>query len=118
MLGGGMRQAGIIAAPGIIALTNMVERLAEDHKNAKLLADGLTQIDGIEVLNPVKTNMVYIDLSGLKWTGQQWIDSCKKLGWRARVRNPANIRLCTHYGIDREDIEVFLEGIKELALKK
>jgi threonine aldolase len=118
MLGGGMRQAGVIAAPGIIALTKMVERLAEDHENAKLLAEGLSQIDGIEVLNPIKTNMVYIDISGLKWTGRQWTDVCAKLGWRARVRNPDNIRLCTHYGIVREDIEVFLEGFTELALKR
>ena len=59
MLGGGMCQAGIIAAPGIIALKTMVNRLSEDHKNAKVLADGLEQINGIKVLNPVKTNMVY-----------------------------------------------------------
>jgi len=117
MLGGGMRQAGIIAAPGIIALTKMVDRLAEDHENAKLLAEGLRQIKGIKVLNPVMTNMVYIDISGLGWTGGDWIEACAKLGWRSRGRT-TTIRLCTHYGIEREDIEVFLEDIRKLAPKK
>jgi len=116
MLGGGMRQAGIIAAPGIIALTKMVDRLAEDHDNAKLLAEGLNQIEGIEVLYPVKTNMVYIEVSGLGWTGREWGEACAKLGWRSRGRSPT-IRLCTHYGIEREDIQAFLEGIGKLVPK-
>ncbi len=109
MLGGGMRQAGIIAAPGIIALTKMVDRLADDHENAKLLAEGLSQIKGIKVLNPVKTNMVYIDISGLGWAGPEWVEACAKIGWKSRGSPP--IRLCTHYGIEREDVEAFLEGI-------
>ena len=84
MLGGGMRQAGIIAAPGIIALTKMVDRLSEDHENAKILADGLREINGIKIINPVLTNMVYIDISELGWTGDQWIETCSKLGWKSR----------------------------------
>jgi len=116
MLGGGMRQAGIIAAPGIIALTKMVDRLAEDHENAKLLAEGLSQIKGIKVLNLVKTNMVYIDVSGLGWAGPEWVEACAKIGWKSRGSPP--IRLCTHYGIEREDIEAFLEGIVKLVPKK
>lgn len=116
MLGGGMRQAGIIAAPGIVALTKMVERLADDHENAKLLAEGLGRIDGIRILNPVMTNMVYIDVSGLGWTGQQWSEACTKIGWKSRGRG-TTIRLCTHYGIEREDIEAFLEGIGKLVPK-
>jgi len=117
MLGGGMRQAGIIAAPGIIALTRMVDRLAEDHENAKLLADGLSQIRGIRVLYPVKTNMVYIDISGLGWTGREWVEACEKLGWKSRGRS-TTIRLCTHYGIEREDIEAFLEGFRTLVSQR
>jgi threonine aldolase len=117
MMGGGMRQAGIIAAPGIISLTKMVDRLAEDHENAKLLADGLSQIKGIKILNRVDTNMVYIDFSSLGWTAQDWIDACAKIGWKSRGR-PSRTRLCTHYGIEREDIESFLEGMKKLVPKK
>ncbi|GAG63128.1 unnamed protein product, partial [marine sediment metagenome] len=63
MLGGGMRQAGILAAAGIIAIENMVERLGEDHKNARILGEGLVDIGGIKVdLETVQTNMVYFDL--------------------------------------------------------
>jgi len=117
MLGGGMRQAGIIAAPGIIALTKMVDRLAEDHENARLLAEGLSQMKGIRVLNPVRTNMVYIDVSGLGWTGREWVEACARLGWKSRGRS-TTIRLCTHYGIEREDIETFLDGIRKLIPRR
>ncbi|MFB0558787.1 MAG: low-specificity L-threonine aldolase [Candidatus Bathyarchaeia archaeon] len=115
MLGGGMRQAGIIAAPGIIALTKMVDRLADDHVNAKLLAEGLRKM-GIKILNPVLTNMVFIDVSSIGWTGDDWTNACAKLGWKSRGRSN-RIRLCTHYGIEMEDIEAFLEGIAKLTLK-
>ncbi len=66
MVGGGMRQAGVIAAAGIVALESMIDRLAEDHANAKLLAEGLAEIPGI-VLDPswIKTNIVFFDLSAM-----------------------------------------------------
>ena len=117
MLGGGMRQAGIIAAPGIIALTKMVDRLADDHENARILAEGLRKINGIEIKFPVLSNMVYIDLSGLGWTGREWGEACRKLGWTSRGSS-ATVRLCTHYGIERGDIEAFLDGINGIVPKK
>jgi threonine aldolase len=117
MLGGGMRQAGIIAAPGIIALTKMVDRLADDHENARVLAEGLRKIDGIEIKFPVLSNMVYIDLSGLGWTGREWGEACRKLGWTSRGSS-ATVRLCTHYGIEREDIEAFLDGMTGIVPNK
>ena len=117
MLGGGMRQAGIIAAPGIIAMTKMVDRLADDHENARILAEGLRKINGIGIKFPVLSNMVYIDLSGLGWTGREWGEACRKLGWTSRGSS-ATVRLCTHYGIEREDIEAFLDGITEIVPKK
>jgi threonine aldolase len=115
MLGGGMRQAGIIAAPGIVALTKMVDRLADDHANAKLLADGLCEM-GIKLQYPVKTNMAYINLSELGWTGKEWGEACAKLGWKTEGMKPT-LRLVTHYGIEREDIEAFLEGMAQLVPK-
>jgi len=111
MLGGGMRQAGIIAAPGIVALNSMVDRLADDHENAKVLAGGLERL-GFRILYPVETNMVYIDYSGLGWTAEEFLNKCHNLGWEARARGTST-RLCTHYGIDREDIDSFLEGLEE-----
>ena len=115
MLGGGMRQAGIIAAPGIIALTKMVDRLADDHVNAKILAEGLREL-GLKILNPVMTNMVFIDVSSIGWNGDDWINACVKLGWKSRGRSK-RIRLCTHYGIEREDITAFLEGMSKQTPK-
>jgi threonine aldolase len=112
MLGGGMRQAGIIAAPGIIALTKMVDRLKDDHDNAKLLADGLKKM-GFKILNPVQTNMVYVDFTPVSWKAEDWNRACERLGWRSRGSGTST-RLCTHYGIEREDIKSFLEGLKKL----
>ncbi len=112
MLGGGMRQAGIIAAPGIISLTQMVERLAEDHRNAKILAEGLSEL-GVKINNDVQTNMVYIDLTSIGWDRDKWIKSCSELGWKVRGGG-ANTRLVTHYGIEEEDIRSFLDGFGRL----
>jgi len=109
LLGGSMRQAGIIAAPGIIALTKMVDRLKEDHDNAKILAEGLKDL-GIEFRFPVKTNMLFIDYSGIGWDGDDWTKACADLGWKSRG-GPTGTRLCLHYGIEREDVEDFLEGL-------
>jgi threonine aldolase len=113
MLGGGMRQVGIIAAPGIIAITKMVDRLSDDHKNAKLLAKGLEKL-GLKVANKVMTNMVYItDFKDIGWTFDDWNKACTKLGWKTRKRGNGT-RLCTHYGIEEEDIRSFLEGLNKL----
>lgn len=109
MLGGGMRQAGIIAAPGQIALTKMVDRLKDDHKNAKILAEGLDRL-GIKINNDVQTNMVYIDYTTIGWNAEKWIRACSELGWKTRGRDK-DTRLVTHYGIEEEDIRNFLKGI-------
>ena len=118
MLGGGMRQAGVIAAPGIIALTQMVDRLEEDHVNARLLADGLQRL-GIKVLNPVRTNMVYIDFAELEWSGEDWVAACRQLGWKTRASG-SRTRLCLHYGIETSDIRTFLDGLNRIinSIKK
>ena len=112
LLGGSMRQAGIIAAPGVVALTTMVDRLAEDHENARILADGLEAL-GIGFRFPVKTNMLFIEYSEIGWSGEDWVEACTKLGWKSRG-GPTGARLCLHYGIEREDVEVFLEGLTPL----
>ncbi|MEW5721281.1 MAG: low-specificity L-threonine aldolase, partial [Chloroflexota bacterium] len=105
MVGGGMRQAGIIAAAGIVALETMVDRLADDHANARRLADGLANIPGI-ALEParMKTNIVFFDLSN-GMTARQLVERVAREGVLIGVAGERRFRAVTHYGIEREDID-------------
>ncbi len=105
MLGGGMRQAGIIAAAGVVALNTMVDRLAEDHENARVLAEGLAELPGI-VLDPkkVRTDIVIFDvISPIGADGL--VRALKAKGVLCNVAAPGRIRMVTHYGIVRSDVE-------------
>ena len=106
MLGGGMRQAGVIAAAGIIAIEKMVDRLKDDHANAKMLAKGLMSIPGIS-LDPtlVQTNIVLYDVSGLRIDGEQWCKKLNESGVKAGAVEANRVRMVTHRGIEKEDIE-------------
>ncbi len=116
MLGGGMRQAGILAAAGIIAIENMVERLAEDHKNARILGEGLADISGIKVdLETVQTNMVYFDLQGSGMDTFQFLPKLAEYNILGSPRPPTKVRLVTHYGIGEDDIYVTIKAIKKIA---
>ena len=111
-LGGAMRQAGIIAAGGIYALENNRERLRDDNENAKLLAEGMGNINGIEI-NPeyVETNIVLFKVSN--YTANKFAELMLKEGLRfSRLEN--YLRAVTHLGIDREDIEYVLDVIEVL----
>ena len=102
MVGGGMRQAGIIAAPGIVALETMIERLAEDHEHAALLANGLAQIPGLRV-DParVQSNIVVVEVrEGVAFQKRMRGDGVLISAFR-----PDRLRMVTHYGITRADIE-------------
>ena len=114
VLGGGMRQAGIIAAAGIVALNSMIERLAEDHENARRLAEGLAQIPGIHT-DPSKTqtNMVYFRIDD---SVDQFLGALRERGvLGGGPEAPGTIRMVTHYGINREDIEEALSIIAKVA---
>ena len=116
MLGGGMRQAGILAAAGIIAIENMVERLGEDHKNARILGEGLADIDGIKVdLETIQTNMVNIDLQESGMDTFQFLPKLTEYNILGLPRPPTKVRLVTHYGISEEDIYVTIKAIKEIV---
>jgi len=118
MLGGGMRQAGIIAAPGIIALEKMIDRLEEDHRNAKILAKGLSKIDGITInLRTVQTNIVLFDVGKLGVSSQHFINLLKEHGVLALPREGTLIRMVTHRGIEKEHIEYTLAVIEEITKK-
>ena len=116
MLGGGMRQAGVIAAAGIIAIEKMVDRLKEDHSNAKILAKGLASIQGISVdPDQVQTNIVIYDVSGLGTTGERWISKLNEAGVKAGGMEGNRIRMVTHRGIEKADIEYSLNAADNAA---
>ena len=116
MLGGGMRQAGILAAAGIIALENMVERLEEDHKNARILGEGLADIGGIKVdLETVQTNMVCFDLNKSGMDTYQFLPKLAEYNILGSPRPPTKVRLVTHYGISENDIYATIKAIKEIV---
>ncbi|MBS7638896.1 MAG: low-specificity L-threonine aldolase [Candidatus Bathyarchaeia archaeon] len=116
MLGGGMRQAGIIAAPGIIALEKMIDRLEEDHRNARLLAEGVARIDGLYVdLRRVQTNIVLVDVSGLGVDSGTFIANLREHGLLASNHSRTIVRFVTHRGIEREHIERALTIIEDVA---
>ncbi|HEY3314439.1 MAG TPA: low-specificity L-threonine aldolase [Bacillota bacterium] len=112
VMGGGMRQAGVIAAAGIIALEKMVDRLAEDHANAKVLAEGLAAIPGIE-LDPasIETNIVYFEISHPKVDGQVLPAELKKQGILVNPSMGRRIRMVTHKDIDRKDVDAVLMAV-------
>lgn len=115
VLGGGMRQSGIIAAAGIAALEQMVERIAEDHKNARRLTEGIARIKGLSV-DPAKTqtNIVYFDLASERLTAEKLVTGLTKKGIRLLSVGPRRLRAVTHYGITAEDIDLTLTVLREL----
>jgi threonine aldolase len=116
VLGGGMRQAGVIAAPGIIALEKMVDRLKEDHENAKLLAKGIAKIDGIKVdLEAVQTNMVKFDMGGMGISDELFITTLGKKGILASTVAKNSVRMVTHRGIEKDHIEKTINVISSIA---
>jgi threonine aldolase len=112
-LGGGMRQAGIFAAAGIVALETMVERLAEDHDNARLLAEGLAELKGID-FNPadVDTNIVIVRPTTM--TIQQLGDELEKRGILTVAIEPDRVRFTTNKEVNRSDIEKTIKEVGEI----
>ncbi|HEC63570.1 MAG TPA: aminotransferase class I/II-fold pyridoxal phosphate-dependent enzyme, partial [Candidatus Acetothermia bacterium] len=105
-LGGGMRQSGILAAAGLYALEHHIDRLAEDHEHARLLAEGLAQLSALSVWPP-ETNIVVFDIE----EGPSAPELCARLRERGVLCSPAaagthpkRIRMVTHLGISREDV--------------
>ena len=116
LLGGGMRQAGIIAAPGIVALETMIDRLAEDHRNARRLAEGIARIGGVQIdLSRVQTNIVCFDISGLGVSADEFLLWLKANGVLALAMGKHKVRLVTHRGIGREHVEKVVAAIEAVA---
>lgn len=105
-LGGGMRQAGVLAAPGILALTEMIDRLAEDHINAKRLAAALAEMKGLAIdPDTVETNIVIVDVSGTGKSSYEILDLLKQEGILAVDFGDTLVRFVTHKDVSSADIE-------------
>jgi len=110
MLGGGMRQAGVLAAAGIEALDNMVDRLADDHANARRLAEGLVGIPGLAVnLESVQTNLIIWALSTDRVTAQEVVERLDAKGVKIMAVDSQQFRAVTHYGLNAEDVDLAVE---------
>ncbi|MBM4237410.1 MAG: low-specificity L-threonine aldolase [Euryarchaeota archaeon] len=116
MLGGGMRQAGVVAAPGIVALTKMVDRLADDHRNAKKLARGLRGLGTLGIdMRTVQTNIVLADVSPLGMKSSEFVAKAKRKAVLAADFGGSTVRFVTHYGITGEDIEETITRIGSMG---
>ncbi|SDR31305.1 threonine aldolase family protein [Natronobacterium texcoconense] len=111
LFGGGLRQAGIIAAPGLEALEN-VDDLEDDHEHAELLAEGLDDVDGFDV-QPPETNIVLADVSETGLETEAVLERLQEEDVLATQFGPTTVRFCTHRNISRDDVETALERVEE-----
>lgn len=118
MLGGGMRQAGILAAAGLYALEHNVERLAEDHANAKRFAELVGEIDGIELTyDTIETNIVFFDVAGTNMTAVQVRDRLREEhGVKIGATGQTLMRAVTHIDVDRAGVERAAKALRAVAL--
>jgi len=116
MLGGGMRQVGVLSAAGIVALERMVDRLAEDHVNARRLAEGLAKLPGLRIdLASVQTNIVIVRVERGAAATEDLVKGCAARKVKVHAMGPAAIRCVTHKDVDAEDISRALEAFRELT---
>src|SRR5437867_4102939 len=118
MLGGGMRQAGVLAAAGLIALEKGPRRLQVDHDHAKLLATGLAAVPGI-TLNPAKvqTNIVIFNLKTSGWSSSDFLQTLAKRDVLAVPVDNERVRMVTHLDVDRNDVEKAAATVQEVFLR-
>lgn len=117
-LGGGMRQAGILAAAGLIALEKHTQRLHEDHANARFLAEGLAQVPGIKI-DPAKvpTNILIFDISGTEMTSAEFSRKLAERNVRANGVNAETMRFVTHMDVDRAGCEQALAAVEAICAR-
>lgn len=113
LLGGGMRQVGVVAAAGRVALDTMIERLTDDHANARRLADGLTALEGIELAyGHCDTNIVVLRLDRDAMEAERFVEALGDRGVRCLRTGPGIIRLVTHRGVDADGIGRAIEAAR------
>ena len=115
MFGGGMRQVGVLAAAGIIALEKMTKRLAEDHANAQLLAKGIAEIPRLKI-DPenAHSNVAIFDVSDSGIGVNEWMARLKERGVLAIAISTSEIRFVTHNDVSRQDCETALAAVREI----
>jgi threonine aldolase len=119
LLGGGMRQVGVLAAAGLIALEKGPQRLIQDHRNARRLAEGLAQIPGIKVnVAKVQTNIVILDIAGTGMTSNELSAHLKEHRVLANGVTPDTMRMVTHLDVNAEMIEQALEVVARVVRPK
>jgi threonine aldolase len=115
MFGGAMRQAGIIAAAGVYSLEHNVERMAEDHENARRLADGLSAIDGIEMVHDtIETNLVFFNVEKTGKSAPDIAAALKEKGVLMGAQGATGFRAVTHLDVSMDDIETALTAMNEV----
>ncbi len=116
MFGGGMRQAGILAAAGLHALEHHVDRLADDHRRARRIGEELSAVKGVSVdLGSVQTNMVYVDVAGTGRDAAQWVALLDARGIASHATSPTSLRFVTHLQIGDDAVDAVLAAFGELA---
>jgi threonine aldolase len=116
MVGGGMRQAGVLAAAGLISLTEMTQRLDDDHYNARQLAQRLSLVNGFHVdMNTVQTNIVRVELDDTTHDAATWVAMLKKEGVLINAMGARILRFVTHNDVDRSDVDTALTIISKIA---
>lgn len=109
MLGGGMRQAGILAAAGIVAITTMGERLIEDHENAQILANAIAEMGFSIDMTTVQTNIVVFNVSRKNVSAASIVQKLSENGIKANQFSEETVRMVTHFGITRKDIDYTID---------
>ena len=118
-LGGTMRQAGIMAAPGLVALRTLVDRLPEDHANARALAEALVPVPGLGIdLETVQSNMVNVDVAGLGLDAATFARTLDGFGVRGLPGMGSVVRFVTYRGITRDDIERAAAAVRQVVAER
>jgi threonine aldolase len=116
MVGGGMRQAGVLAAAGLVALQTGVPRLADDHRRARRLAEGLARVPGVSIdLTTVQSNIVRFDVAGMGLTSGELADALARQNVRISGGPGAGVRMVAHRHIDDDSVDLALEAMVGIA---
>ncbi|HXM56289.1 MAG TPA: GntG family PLP-dependent aldolase, partial [Candidatus Dormibacteraeota bacterium] len=112
-VGGGWREAGVLAAAGLWALDHMVDRLQEDHANARTLAEGLAELPGVRIdLTRVQTNIVRFEVT--ERTAREFVSECRARGVLGGASGGSNVRFVTHFGIEADHVQLALAVCAEV----